>query len=151
MIHIGFTGTRNGMTDVQRRQVDQAFCDAIAGDLRLRVVAHHGDCVGADAQFHAIAEQYGAMTVGHLPSYDGKRAFCRFDDERAPLPYMTRNAMIVREATHMIAAPAEMTEKSYGGTWATIRMARRAGRPLVIVYPDGTHAGEWPLDLGSKR
>jgi hypothetical protein len=143
VIHIGFTGTRHGMTDAQRRGVDQAFCDAIGGDVHLRVVAHHGDCTGADAQFHIIAEQYGAMTVGHIPNEDKWRAFAQSDSTLEPLPYLQRNEAIVEESTHMIAAPAEMTEQQRGGTWATIRMARRAKKPLIIVYPDGSTEGSW--------
>ncbi len=148
MIHIGFTGTRHGMTDAQRRMVDIAVCDAIGGDVGLRVVAHHGDCTGADAQFHVIAEQYGAMMVGHVPDDDRYRAFCRFDDERDPLPYMKRNAVIVAEATHMIAAPyaskGGIWKGGAGGTWATIRMARHAKKPLIVVFRDGSTEGSWP-------
>lgn len=141
MIHIGFTGTRNGMTDAQRRMVDQFVCDTIGGDTEVRVVAHHGDCTGADAQFHVIARQYGAMMVGHLPVDETYRAFADVDDERDPLPYLKRNQNIVDEATQMIAAPAGEVEQQRGGTWATIRMARRAKKPLIVVYPDGSWEG----------
>lgn len=143
MIHIGFTGTRHGMSEAQRRMVDITVADMIGGDLDLRVVAHHGDCTGADAQFHIIAVQYGAMTVGHIPDDNTYRGFAQCDDTRDPLPYLKRNQNIVDAATYMIAAPGEMTEQDRGGTWSTIRMARRAKKPLIIVYPDGTTEGSW--------
>ena len=48
IIHIGFTGTRYGATDAQRRRVDMLVAEIIGGDLELRVCAHHGDCIEAD-------------------------------------------------------------------------------------------------------
>jgi hypothetical protein len=43
---VGFTGTRKGMTPQQR----VAFAELV---ITLRPTqAHHGDCVGADAEFH---------------------------------------------------------------------------------------------------
>jgi len=44
----------------------------------------------------------------------------------------------------MLAAPRDMTEQEHGGTWKTIGMARKAKKPLVIVFPDGSTQGEWP-------
>lgn len=137
MRHIGFTGTRYGMTDVQRMRVVlevERFADDSLG-----VVGHHGDCVGADAQFHEIVRVLpGGYLVGHLPVNESDRAFCTFDEVRQALPYMKRNAQIVAAANVMIAAPFEMTEQDRGGTWRTIGMARRAKKSLVIVLPDGS-------------
>jgi len=56
---------------------------------------------------------------------------------------MKRNKAIVAEAHVMLAAPRDMTEQQYGGTWKTIGMTRKAKKPLVIVFPDGTTQGEW--------
>ena len=145
MISIGFTGTRHGMTDAQRRKVDLLIAEIIGGDVDLHVVAHHGDCQGADAKFHEIAESYGCMTVGHIPTDDKYRAFCAVRKSMPPLPYMKRNSAIVAESGFILATPFEMAEQERGGTWATIRMARRAGKPLAIVLPDGTEQRErWP-------
>lgn len=46
MWQIGFTGTRHGMTPLQRAGV-AAILQQVAGAGEF--VAHHGDCVGADA------------------------------------------------------------------------------------------------------
>jgi hypothetical protein len=135
--HIGFTGTRYGMTDEQRKAVDSVLADIIGGDLKLGVIAHHGDCVGADAHFHDIAVQYGAYVVGHIPIDGSHRAFCHFNQWLPALPHMKRNREIVAAADVMIATPAEAVEQPRGGTWATIRMARKAKKPLAIVRPDG--------------
>ena len=42
----------------------------------------------------------------------------------------------------MIAAPADMAGQPHGGTWQTVRSARRASKPLAICYPDGSVAKE---------
>jgi hypothetical protein len=42
----------------------------------------------------------------------------------------------------VIACPFERTEQQRSGTWATVRMARKAGKPLVIVYPQGDERRE---------
>lgn len=42
--------------------------------------AHHGDCMGADKQFHELAKELGAtVIVVHPPEDDKKRAFCKGD------------------------------------------------------------------------
>lgn len=135
MNHIGFTGTRNGMTDAQKATVDEIIAREVCGDL---TVAHHGDCIGADADFHELARGQGLAVIGHIPVDSSHRAFCKFDEERAPLPYMKRNAAIVWESDLMIAAPPTMEELAYGGTWRTVGLARKAKRLLAIVLPDGS-------------
>jgi len=44
---------------------------------------------------------------------------------------------IVRETELLIAAPAEFSEQHRSGTWSTVRYARRLGRPVQIIGPDG--------------
>jgi len=145
VIHIGFTGTRHGMSEEQRIAVDVSVCDLIGGDLNLRVHAHHGDCVGADAQFHKIATDYGCKTVGHPPWGRTRRAFCAFDEVRSSLPFLERNRAIVSESNFMLAAPLELEEQPRGGTWHTIRLTRKVGKPLAIVWRDGRVTKErWP-------
>lgn len=150
MIHIGFTGTRHGWRPKQNDAVMGVLLDTrLAGDdtaLRFyggRCTLHSGDCLGADAEMHRLATGIAWKTVGHIPSDPTHRAFLDYDEVRKPLPYMQRNAAIVESAKYMLATPYEMTEQQRGGTWATIRMARRAKKPLIIVYPDGSTEGSW--------
>ncbi len=130
--HVGFTGTRHGMTP---QQVASTY------DLLHRIVgvthAHHGDCVGADADFHAMATRLQLWRVGHLPVDETHRAFCAFDEVRSPLKHMQRNKAIVVGADVMIACPFDAIEKSVGGTWKTVGFTRKAGKPLAIVWPSG--------------
>lgn len=107
------------------------------------VTAHIGDCLGADAEFYFMAKILAWRTVGHVPNTGTHRAFLDYDETRAPLPYLERNLAIVNASDLVLATPYEMTEQQRGGTWATIRMARRAAKPLVIVLPDGTTQGSW--------
>jgi hypothetical protein len=107
--------------------------------------AHHGDCVGADADLHDLCVARGWVTIGHLPVDATHRAFCAFTETRSPSTHMARNRAIVAESDVMIACPAEPEEQPRGGTWATVRMTRKAGKPLALVLPDGTVRYErWP-------
>ena len=41
----------------------------------------------------------------------------------------------------LVAAPKEDEEVVRSGTWATVRYARKAGRVVLVVRPDGTIVG----------
>ena len=134
------------MTPLQRAGV-AAILQQVAGAGGF--VAHHGDCVGADAEFHDLCrllpKSYIIVHPGpleDLPNQAGRVG----DERRAHLPHMRRNKNVVIAATVMIAAPFELTQQEHGGTWRTIDMARTAKRPLAIVSPDGAAAKErWDL------
>jgi hypothetical protein len=134
MTIIGFTGTRYGMSARAYAEIQRVL-------IRIPIsVAHHGDCVGADRQFHDLVRHYfpRARIVGHPPIATNLRASCTFDEIRDPLPHMKRNAEIVRAAQMLVAAPLEIDEQTHGGTWRMINLARNAGMPLAIVFPDGS-------------
>ena len=130
---VGFTGTQQGMTKVQR----QAFRELLA-ELKVSVF-HHGDCIGADIQAHnTVLKRTSAKVVVHPPSNESKRAFAEgqtFTYKKAP--YLVRNRNIVNRCSHLIATPSG-PEELRSGTWSTVRYAKRIGRPVTIVYPDGT-------------
>lgn len=151
MLHIGFTGTRHGMSEEQRVAVMRVLEDQLDGAMmaaRLGFVAHHGDCVGADAQFHEIV-LWGFRPLGSWidvhpgPAGDRHRAYSSgYDRIHDPQHHMARNRAIVAVSNIMIAAPFEPTPQKRGGTWATIRMALRALRAgklrdLYVVGRDG--------------
>lgn len=145
---VGFTGTRRGMTAAQHRAVCQ-----LVQELRPTEV-HHGCCVGADAQAHAVAMSYGWPIHGH-PGPSGKlrmllsdvvdqpgfreaknvSGFCKLYPAKE---YGARNQVIVNKCDVLVAAPAEQAPQSSGGTWQTVRRARTAGKHVIIVWPDGT-------------
>lgn len=138
-ISIGFTGTRWGMTPQQSDAVWSLIAECHRGE---KFNAHHGDCVGSDEQFHELCRRAGRLGYvivhpGPHPEY-ASQAGCLGDERHDPLPHMLRNLRIVAASTVMIATPAEMSKQPRGGTWATIRMARKAGKPLAIAWPDGS-------------
>lgn len=55
-----------------------------------------------------------------------------------PRPPLERNRDVVDASDVLLACPGGMAEEQRSGTWATIRYARKAGKPVVIVWPDGT-------------
>lgn len=129
--HIGFTGSRDGVTEHQRRWMFHFLSKAEDS-----TIVHHGDCVGADEEFHNCARERGLRIMLHPPNNNAARAFCKGDYEMPPLPYIQRNHAIVEASIHMLAIPSSH-EVLRSGTWATVRYARKLKRPLFIVYPDG--------------
>jgi hypothetical protein len=137
MMIVGFTGTRNGLTEAQRTALNAVLTVLLglsgrSGELR------HGDTVGADAEAHAIARRHGLRIVVHPPSGDGLRAFCHADEVLESAPFPTGNKQIVDAAALLVACPAGMQEETRSGTWSTVRYCRRQGKPVYLVLPDGT-------------
>lgn len=139
MKHIGFTGTQRGMTERQKGVVKD-----LLSEHGYAFVAHHGDCIGADSDFHDIVcMESDCQIVLHPCIFDTKRTFCALDlrDEcRSPKPPLIRNRDIVNESGLMFACPGEKFMKVRSGTWSTVRYAQSVGVPVVIVFPDGTLA-----------
>lgn len=130
---VGFSGTREGMTALQRAHVRELLRGLAPAE------AHHGDCIGADEQFHLLVYyDNGPRVVGHPPSNNQMRAYCGFDFCHVPKPYLERNRDIVDEVDVLIACPKSDVEELRSGTWATVRYARTLGRKIYFVLPDGT-------------
>lgn len=126
----GFTGTSRGMTSQQ--------LSAVGVHLQISGELHHGDCIGSDAQAHEIARRLGGLwIIGHVPDRDEKRAFCDFDVTLPPRSYIERDHNIVDACDFLLATPHGHVEELRSGTWATIRYARKTGKALRIIYPDG--------------
>ena len=128
---IGFTGTRNGMTEAQKQQLYKLLSQ-YSGEF------HHGDCVGADTQAHEIAKELGFKLILH-PSTAITRAWNTGDYENVPAPPLVRNKHIVNETQFMFATPKEEGVVSFGGTWHAIRYAARQHRNVFIIWPNGTY------------
>lgn len=134
-MHVGFTGTQIGCTDAQLKLLRIKLARLAIDDGATHL--HHGDCVGADAQAHAIAMEIGYRIVGHVPINGAKRAHCGMDETRQPLPYLKRNAEIVSECDVLVACPKEMAMVMRSGTWSTVRRAVKARKPVHVCLPDG--------------
>ena len=136
---IGFTGTQKGMTPEQydyvelllERKMDEIEC------------VHHGDCIGADSDFDYCSSRVMLKIVIHPPINPSKRAFCwkrRYEkhDWVEPKEYLERNHDIVDACDMLMATPGEFEEILRSGTWATIRYARKKGKKIFIIFPDGS-------------
>lgn len=134
-MNVGFTGTQEGMTLEQKLRVHKFLV------LNWNTVdvpwGLHGDCIGADHDFHRLVRKYGGSIWLHPPLNLNKRAFCDYDRMEDLDEYLVRNHAIVNHSDYMLATPKEPKEVLRSGTWATIRYARKI-RPLTIIAPDGT-------------
>lgn len=101
-------------------------------------ILHHGMCVGGDADGHRIARQIGYFMVGHPPTDTSLMATDLHCEEMWPAkPYLDRNKDIVKCGHALIAAPSEPEEQPLGGTWSTVRFARKLGRTIILILPNG--------------
>lgn len=136
---IGFTGTREGMSPVQKEVVAhllktiemKAFIDHVS----------HGDCVGADADFDEIAEKMNIVRWVYPSNIPSMRAHTEEHGATIitePGPPLERNVMITAGARYLIACPKTADEQVRSGTWHAVRCARKNKTTIYIVYPDGT-------------
>jgi hypothetical protein len=137
---LGFTGTQQGMTKDQKEMVDLLLWNF------LPKIVNHGDCIGADAEFHDLCcilkEKRKKKDIPDIhiwpPDKAKKRKFCEGYAELHPeAPYLERNRSIVEHSRIMIAAPKETEETLRSGTWSTIRYSVQTRTPTIIVWPDG--------------
>ncbi len=133
------------MTDKQKLTVK-----ALVGFLMPREV-HHGDCLGADDEFHDIVEEITkACIFVHPPRNSSNRAWRLGSYVFKTQPYLVRNDAIIASADLMLAVPFGFEERLRSGTWATIRHTRKAKKPLIIVWPDGSYTPEGDLQFMEK-
>lgn len=153
MNHLGFTGTKDGLTSRQKESLFEVVV-RIVGDDPKDWIAHHGDCVGGDDTFDHLCEAAGVAKIFIHPGHDwsGKsplRALCgvygmlRSREEPETVwfpskPYLDRNNDIAEASDIVIACPKERDEQLKSGTWSTVRRARKRGKHVILIYPDGT-------------
>lgn len=142
MIYVTFTGTREGMTPKQKQELKQFLIEN--KDRILRV--HHGGCKGADEEFHAACLAVGIegpdrlhVWPGH-PERDPTGTSWQSDNlggnytVHTPMPYLTRNRVMVRTSDVVIGTPKSM-QYTRGGTWYTIRYSQELEKEVNILEP----------------
>jgi len=133
---IGFTGTRQGMSEAQKialkvllKKYEKRSAVDVVNEF------HHGGCEGADLEAGEIARKLHYAVVVHpggataLP-LAAKLFASRVLPER---PNLKRNQDIVDVADLVIAAPRTSTEELRSGTWATLRYAKRQNKALKML------------------
>jgi hypothetical protein len=99
---------------------------------------HHGDCVGSDKEAHDLAAARKMRIHVHPPDNDKARAHCYGAHETSePKPYIERNHDIVDACNPIVATPETHEEELRSGTWATVRYARKKGKTVITIWPDG--------------
>jgi hypothetical protein len=137
--HIGFTGTREGMTPEQKFYL----CGLLSFLANNIDTVHHGDCIGADKDFHNLVREFCPLATIHIhpPSNPKTRAFCQGDIVHPEKPYMERNQDIIDACSLLLSTPKDIEKPSNlkgQGTWATISRAEKQGKQITIVYPLGS-------------
>lgn len=151
MTRIGFTGSRgprnSGMTPAQLA--------VLAGILAPRGPSdelHGGCCVGADAQAMRLAKSIGIRVIAHPgrsahdapggPRPDRDQSSIDHADEIRPeLTHFARNRAIVEASDILVAAPSypgPITRETKGGTAMTYWTAVKAGKQVIVIWPDGS-------------
>jgi len=135
--HVGFSGSREGMS---KRQLDivRHWLLEICMYPNAPIWFHHGDCIGADAEAHQIAKEYGYKIHLHPPLDPKYRANlggeCNIVEEC--WSYHGRNQRILKASQLLIATPKKVLSQG-GGTWYTILKAIEWKIPRIVVDPDG--------------
>jgi len=106
-------------------------------DLPGGVTVISGGARGVDQAAASFARGRDLPVTEHLPELAGCKA--RLDYTRA---YYARNQRIVDDADLVVA----FTERENGGTWDTIKRARRAGKPVKVIRPSLFFPGEAEKD-----
>lgn len=134
---IGFTGTQQGMTASQLEELTDYLARAkVYADIKhLRPVFRHGDCIGADDEAARTARWLGYYIIAHPSTIEKKRAYSNANETLKAKPPLERNRDIVDLSHYMVATPKEEQETLRSGTWATIRYARKCGKPPHIIPP----------------
>lgn len=138
-MRLGFTGTREGLTEQQKDALKVWLWDDDISPLRFL----HGCCVGADAQAVDIVDLslFYDREIWAYPSN-----LLKLTDEMAwaasnvvffPREPLERNRLIVNECYHLLACP-KGPEEQRSGTWSTVRYARKQKKPITVIWPDGT-------------
>jgi hypothetical protein len=131
---LGFTGTRRGMTPLQRATVDRLFRELQPTAL------HHGGERHADTEAHRLALDARVNVCVHPgPDFDFAHDCLGAGTVMPVKPNLERNTDIAAAGVDgLVAAVAEHIEVLRSGTWSTVRRARKLGRRIWIVFPDGT-------------
>ena len=154
VFHVGFTGTRRGMSLEQKTVVGNILCRI--RDQNKTQTLHHGCCVGADVEAHMIAYDMGFKIHLHPPldtSYecDDLKILSQAFEVDPPYSYSGRNQRIVLRSNLVIATPLSLNGK--GGTWNCLGHADDINKPRIIIIPDGRtiNYGVVPYNLEFKQ
>lgn len=137
-MNVGFSGTREGMTDDQLDCLDRVLKKLLLdedGD-----EFHHGQCIGADEEAADLAYVLGYKVFSHPPLLEKFKSTLIIPDqvELPPKSYHQRNRDIVMSCDTLVVAPQREFEEIRSGTWMAYRIARELQKRTIICWPNGT-------------
>ena len=151
-VHLAFTGTRNGMTPEQ----EQSIHDFLVENNQTLKSYCHGGCVGADEDFHNMVLNENSNSIVAVYYVPGPLSFITKDFIesassnillREKKGHLSRNREIVDKANYLIGCPPTAFPTRRGGTWYTLRYAKKTNCAGTIFYPHGTIANLQNTDL----
>lgn len=128
---IGVTGTREGATDKQLKQIAEYMLSLGPGH-----ELHHGDCKGVDVEVAAIARHLGWRIICHPPKLTEQQGFFGGDEMRELAGYLERDRRIVDETDFLLVVPLQKEWQPKGGTWYTHDYAKKKDKPLMVFWPE---------------
>lgn len=149
---VGITATRT-LTEAGQRNITNALT-AQAGDIETVIV---GGAIGGD-EFAGLAAHKLRLWVKVILPEDVKEAdlnYHRYADEaEGRYPYRERNTRIVQQCSVLWAFPAypeDDPRSKRSGTWMTVRIARKLGRPVRVWVQDETNPAPRPKLPAQRR
>lgn len=143
-MRVGFSGTRDGMTDAQKTALTKWVCRNMIAEW------HHGNALGADEEAVMIVADWlvrrPPVIAAHpsdVPESGSASAYILSHEKHPPKRPLVRNWDIVDASAVLLATPAG-PEEVRSEVWATIRYARKLARHIVIIWPDGSTTEENP-------
>lgn len=135
-LKVGITGTRYGLSKEQSNALTLWLRANTPDSLA------HGSCIGADADAHRCALQEGIPIIIYPPLDMGQAVHYNPMDKGItllpPQGYLDRNKAIVDTTDILVVLPHQQTgEELRSGTWSTCRYARKQGKPVIIIRPNG--------------
>lgn len=107
--------------------------------INYKIEIHHGDCIGADKDFHNLCEEFkidknkNLIIIIHPPNKNELRSFNNGDIVLQSKTYLERNTDIVTNSDIIIGCPQDSSKEILrSGTWSTIRTARKMKKQLFI-------------------
>lgn len=127
---VGFTGTRDGMTQRQKEALVLKLMELGPTEF------HHGDCKGADEEAHDIVREFfpDCKITVWPPRIAFQRAYKTGDVMMGEMDYIPRDEKIVDSTEVLVGAPRVTDyEEKRSGSWYTIRYARRSGKTNHVL------------------
>lgn len=122
---ISFIGAPGGMNAYQKTSVERLL------KMFEPTEVHHGDCLGADEEFHNIATRLNLYTASHPQKDEELKANCMANHINLAKSKERANRDLVKVCELLLAAP-DVPEGHFDPTWMVIRTAKRTGRAVVV-------------------